>query len=414
MTDDAILVEGLGKKFELGEFGARHFLGRLSRLFSGSPASGSQIATESDFWALQEIGFTIAKGERVGLIGRNGAGKSTLLRILAGISEPSTGWARIDGRVSALLEVGTGFHTELTGRENIYLNGAILGLSRKEITEQFDSIVDFAGVEKFLDTPLKRYSSGMSVRLAFAVASHLRPEIMLVDEVLAVGDAEFRRKCLGQMEKISESGRTILFVSHNLSMVSQLCDRSILLDHGRVVADGPTEPILKTYFDMIAVDTGRAEYPVDETKKVQVTALSVANAGEEPSSDIDAGKPFHLVIETLAHQDVSGTINIQLSSSHGARVCHSIAANSLMEYTQFRAGERLKFTLELPAGLFSDGSFYFNCWVVSPEDLELYDRRDSHPFSLFRFDDKDTFVAQRKTRSNLLSLPLNWTKSGVG
>jgi lipopolysaccharide transport system ATP-binding protein len=198
-------------------------------------------------WVLQDVNLEIPRGEIVGIIGRNGAGKSTLLKILSGITEPTRGRALIQGRVASLLEVGTGFHPELTGRENVYLNGAILGMTAEEIGRKFDEIVAFSGVERFLDTPVKRYSSGMYVRLAFAVASHLEPDVLIVDEVLAVGDMDFQRKCLGRMGEVSKEGRTVLFVSHNLPMISALCDECVLLEGGRMVAKGPTAKILPLY-----------------------------------------------------------------------------------------------------------------------------------------------------------------------
>lgn len=205
-------------------------------------------AIKEEFWALKDVSFDIEQGDRVGIIGRNGAGKSTLLKILSRITEPTTGSIKIKGRVASLLEVGTGFHPELTGRENIYLNGAILGMSRAEIKKHFDAIVDFAETEKFLDTPVKRYSSGMYVRLAFAVAAHLEPEILVVDEVLAVGDAEFQKKCLGKMEDVSKNeGRTVLFVSHNMSAIMNLCNKGILLNSGKVETQGEISDVINSY-----------------------------------------------------------------------------------------------------------------------------------------------------------------------
>jgi len=200
-----------------------------------------------ELWALKDINFEVQQGERVGIIGRNGAGKSTLLKVLSRITEPTTGKVRIKGRVSSLLEVGTGFHPELTGRENIFLNGAILGMTRQEVKRKFDEIIAFAELEKFLDTPVKRYSSGMYVRLAFAVAAHLEPEILIVDEVLAVGDAAFQKKCFGRMESVAQEGRTVLFVSHNMTVVQVLCDRSILLDSGQITEDGSTPLVIQKY-----------------------------------------------------------------------------------------------------------------------------------------------------------------------
>jgi lipopolysaccharide transport system ATP-binding protein len=207
--------------------------------------------TKEEFWALQNVDFKIEEGDRVGIIGRNGAGKSTLLKILSRITEPTSGEIKIKGRVASLLEVGTGFHPELTGRENIFLNGAILGMSRLEIRKKFDEIVDFSGVEKFLDTPVKRYSSGMYVRLAFAIAAHLEPEILIVDEVLAVGDAEFQKKCLGKMESVSkDEGRTVLFVSHDLAAITNLCMQSILLNKGTIVSKGDTASVINNYLGL--------------------------------------------------------------------------------------------------------------------------------------------------------------------
>ncbi len=217
------------------------------------PSSDTSPRSEV-FSALEEVSFRVELGERVGIIGRNGAGKSTLLKILSRITEPSAGCIRIRGRVASLLEVGTGFHPELTGRENIYLNGAILGMSRQEIRRKFDEIVQFSEIERFLDTPVKRYSSGMYVRLAFAVAAHLEPEILIVDEVLAVGDAQFQKKCLGKMEQAGKQGQTVLFVSHNMGAVAKLCNRAILLDAGRAVLDGQPDKVIKRY-----LDTGREQ-----------------------------------------------------------------------------------------------------------------------------------------------------------
>ena len=257
MSEFAIRAEGLGKKFRLGErepykalrdtltWAAEAPFRALSRLASGQ--SPRRRPEREEFWALTDVCFEIAPGEVVGLIGRNGAGKSTLLKILSRIMEPTTGRALLRGRVGSLLEVGTGFHPELTGRENIYLNGAILGMGRREVQRKFDEIVGFAEVEQFIDTPVKRYSSGMYMRLAFAVAAHLEPEILLVDEVLAVGDSTFQKKCIGRMSEVGREGRTVVFVSHSMTAITRLCPRAILLDRGRVIADGPAAEITAAY-----------------------------------------------------------------------------------------------------------------------------------------------------------------------
>src|SRR6059058_3861680 len=251
MSDAIITVENLGKKYSLRhqrnerytslrDVIAEKALGFFKNLKSGNGVSVSK----EDFWALKNVSFEVKQGEVVGIIGRNGAGKSTLLKILSRITDPSEGRVRIKGRVASLLEVGTGFHPELTGRENIFLNGAILGMTKVEIKSKFDEIVAFAETEKFLDTPVKRYSSGMYVRLAFAVAAHLEPEILVVDEVLAVGDAEFQKKCLGKMEQVSRGGRTILFVSHQMAAVQNLCQSGILLKNGQIAKHGPVAEVI--------------------------------------------------------------------------------------------------------------------------------------------------------------------------
>ncbi len=215
--------------------------------FARRPLRRSASSRKQEIWALRDVSFDVQEGEVIGLIGRNGAGKSTLLKVLSRITEPTSGYADINGRVGALLEVGTGFHTELTGRENIYLSGAILGMRRSEIERKFDQIVEFSGVSQYIETPVKRYSSGMAVRLAFAVAAHLDPEILLVDEVLAVGDASFQKKSLGKMSEVAESGRTVIFVSHNMGAIKNLCTRAILLDGGEVLADGDVNSVVQQY-----------------------------------------------------------------------------------------------------------------------------------------------------------------------
>lgn len=264
MSDVVIRAEGLGKKYLIGHQadGAPYLTLRESMIRAMSRfgrnaldmARGRALIMGDnieEYWALKDVDFEIQRGEVVGIVGRNGAGKSTLLKVLSRITEPSEGRVTLEGRVASLLEVGTGFHPELSGRENIFLNGAILGMTRSEIQAKFDEIVDFAGVEKFIDTPVKRYSSGMQVRLGFAVAAHLEPEILIVDEVLAVGDVEFQKKCMGRMQDVAGSGRTVLFVSHNMGAVQALCESAILLEQGQVLTTGPTSSTLAAYSSSI-------------------------------------------------------------------------------------------------------------------------------------------------------------------
>ena len=247
MSDAVIRVENLSKQYRIGQYEAAYKTLRESIMNVFSRRDGNR----ETIWALKDVSFQVNRGEVVGIIGRNGAGKSTLLKILCRVTEPTEGHAYINGRVGSLLEVGTGFHPELTGSENIFLNGAILGMRKAEIERKFDEIVAFAEIEKFIDTPVKRYSSGMYVRLAFAVAAHLEPEILLVDEVLAVGDVAFQKKCLGKMENISKQGRTVLFVSHNMAAINALCDRVIFLDEGKIMEIGRTADVIAEYLSSI-------------------------------------------------------------------------------------------------------------------------------------------------------------------
>jgi ABC-type polysaccharide/polyol phosphate transport system ATPase subunit len=301
MARPVIEVDGLGKRYRLGEDFGRYLTLResLTRRF------GKREAVDStELWALRDVSFTIEEGETVGLIGRNGAGKSTLLKILARITEPSTGVARMRGRVGALLEVGTGFHPELTGRENVYLNGSILGMSRREISVRFDAIVDFAGVERFLDTPLKRYSTGMELRLAFAVAAHVEPPIMVVDEVLAVGDTEFQERCLGKMSELGRGGRTVVFVSHDLAAVQGLCPRALWIDAGGVEADGPSKEVVEQYLRSGVAGTTQVEFETQEGAAVQLDSVAVTDAEGRPLDIVRRTQPFTVRVGFTTRREV--------------------------------------------------------------------------------------------------------------
>jgi lipopolysaccharide transport system ATP-binding protein len=271
MSETVIKVERLSKKYQLGTIGYGSLAKDLSTWWAkvrgkedpnAVIGSRSKLEVHRDFWALRDVDFCVEKGNRVGIIGKNGAGKSTLLKILSRITRPTTGEVKIRGKIASLLEVGTGFHPELTGRENVFLNGAILGMKRSEIQKKFDEIVDFAGVDQFIDTPVKRYSSGMYVRLGFAIAAHLDADILIIDEVLAVGDSEFQRRCIGKMENVSlEEGRTIIFVSHNMAAVAQLCTHGVLLELGKVKSIGETERIIAQYHASSSIPLGEISFP---------------------------------------------------------------------------------------------------------------------------------------------------------
>lgn len=316
-----ISVENLGKKYVLSHQAPERYTTlrdvlasrakRLSRKLLRPSSAPDADPRHEEFWALKDISFEIQQGDRVGIIGRNGAGKSTLLKILSRITEPSTGRVKIKGRVASLLEVGTGFHPELSGRENIYLNGAILGMSKADISRRFDEIVAFAEIEKFLDTPVKRYSSGMYVRLAFAVAAHLEPEILVVDEVLAVGDSQFQKKCMGKMENAGKDGRTILFVSHNMQAVMQLCDRALVLKGGSVVIDGSVGNAVESYLGESSMSmSGRTlatiidELPVDPS--FQMKNVFLYQNGRLAAEIIESKKPLEILIEYEVRQETTG------------------------------------------------------------------------------------------------------------
>jgi lipopolysaccharide transport system ATP-binding protein len=262
MPQTAITAEGLGKKYRISANREQYGTLRDAIANAGKRLLGSRARLE-DYWALRDVSFDLGTGDVLGLIGKNGAGKSTLLKILAKITTPTEGWAEIRGRVGSLLEVGSGFNPELSGRENVYLNGAILGMTRREMARKFDDIVSFSGIEQFIDTPVKRYSTGMHMRLAFAVAAHLEPEILLIDEVLAVGDAEFQKRCLGTMENIARAGRTVVFVSHNLTAIKSLCDRCMVLERGQVVFDGSPALAVEEYLTRGAAAHTTGEIPRD-------------------------------------------------------------------------------------------------------------------------------------------------------
>ena len=302
----AISVENLGKQYVIahgtGDDGLRHALESAVRApfqRSGSRRESRRTRKE-EFWALSEVSFSVERGEAVGIIGRNGAGKSTLLKLLSRITEPTTGMIRYRGRVASLLEVGTGFHPELTGRENIFLNAAILGMRRSEITRKFDEIVAFSEVEKFLDTPVKRYSSGMYVRLAFAVAAHLEPDIMLIDEVLAVGDATFQQKCLGKMGSVVNEGRTVLFVSHNMAAISSLCTRALLIDGGRLMRSGPPDALIEEYLSGSRMHA-KLELETREDRKgsgrLRFTRVEIRNDRAEVVERVISGQDISICLD---------------------------------------------------------------------------------------------------------------------
>ncbi|HEY9649447.1 MAG TPA: ABC transporter ATP-binding protein, partial [Coleofasciculaceae cyanobacterium] len=343
MSDPVIRVENLGKKYIIGhqQEGRYRYQSLRDVITNGAKSISSRVfnptkrnlpnPSREEFWALKDICLEIQQGDRVGIIGRNGAGKSTLLKILSRITEPTTGRISIKGRVASLLEVGTGFHPELTGRENIYLNGAILGMSKTEIKRKFDEIVDFAEVEKFLDTPVKRYSSGMYVRLAFSVAAHLEPEILIIDEVLSVGDINFQKKCLGKMQDISkDEGRTVLFVSHNTEAIQRLCSKCLLLERGKLMASGNMDSVMARYLSANSYKASPGEWiDISDAKRMgdgTVSFVAVKYTSLNPATSFNAYSNGSLEFSLLIKSDTArsvGSLAVVIYDQYGIKLVNA-------------------------------------------------------------------------------------------
>lgn len=361
MSGPAIRVEELGKQYRIGSLPTGYrtlrdsIVGGVRRL-----ARRGHRATPETIWALRHVSFTVEPGKVLGIVGRNGAGKSTLLKILSRVTDPTEGWAQIAGRVGSLLEVGTGFHPELTGRENIYLNGAILGMRRKEIDARFGEIVGFAEVERFIDTPVKRYSSGMYLRLAFSVAAHLEPEILLVDEVLAVGDAEFQRKCLGKMGEVARQGRTILFVSHNMSAILRLTEETLVLDQGRLVLRAPTPEAVDFYLASGLQPSGERTWATEAVGPFRPLALRILNLRGQVVSQVAAVEPSVIEFEYDLGQDLSGLrVGLYLSTGRGEPVFTTFDTDAPEVYDRFRVRRagRYRSRCTLPPNWLNEGRF---------------------------------------------------------
>ena len=384
MSDVIITVENLGKSYRLthqgreGYTALRDVLARkisapfrfLKKRAAGSP----EPSLVEDFWALKDVCFEVKQGESVGIIGRNGAGKSTLLKVLSLITEPTKGRVHIRGRVASLLEVGTGFHPELTGRENIYLNGAILGMTRREIRKKFDEIVAFAEVERFLDTPVKRYSSGMYVRLAFAVAAHLEPEILVVDEVLAVGDAQFQKKCLGKMGEVTKGGRTVLFVSHNMAAIENLCDRCVLLKNGSVEFEGATaEAIPKYLVDFLRPNSQSLASRTDRkgTGIIRLVDVQVF-ADEQACSAALTGKSCSLRFDYISTSKTTiyPTISFTIRDSQAQFLCR-LASDDLNARLAINEG-RGAFYCRIPKLPFIQGQYRITTQIIINGEVADY------------------------------------------
>jgi lipopolysaccharide transport system ATP-binding protein len=380
MSAYAILAEGIGKRYRIGVAAERrdsvrdliaHALrapARRWRELGGASAAGAP-EDRATFWALQDVSLAVKQGEVLGIIGKNGAGKSTLLKVLSRITEPTTGRAELRGRVGSLLEVGTGFHADLSGRDNIFLNGSILGMDRGYIESKFDEIVDFAGVDRFIDTPVKRYSSGMYMRLAFAVAAHLEPEILIVDEVLAVGDQDFQKKCIGKMSEVAGHGRTVLFVSHNMGAVAKLCDRAIMLRDGRNVLEGSARDVVQAYLAAGGEQSAErhwsaAEAPGDEA--VRLRRVAICQPTGQPTCRIDMLEPFEIEVEYEAYERCNEVnVGVQLWNDEGEQFFHGAHILGDESFTRLEPGRYVS-VCRFPGGALNAGHYWISALTDVP------------------------------------------------
>ncbi|MCX7166510.1 MAG: ABC transporter ATP-binding protein [Rhodocyclales bacterium] len=421
MSDLAISVEGLSKSYLIGHNtqnkryttlrdmvtrDARNLARRTRDILLGRAIV--QADQTEEFWALKDVAFEVRRGETLGIIGRNGAGKSTLLKILSRITEPTAGRIRIAGRVASLLEVGTGFHPELTGRENIFLNGAILGMTRAEITRKFDEIVDFAEVEKFLDTPVKFFSSGMYVRLAFAVAAHLEPEILVVDEVLAVGDAQFQKKSLGKMGEIANGGRTVLFVSHNMTAIRRLCARCIYLENGSVSFDGDTALGIQKYHGRTR-DRLFAAFQHDEHKIIQIRQLEIVVPGDLSKTDeIDTANGLKIRVNYTVNQPITGAhVFLRIHMQDGETLLSTGDADTSPTRLELRRPGQYVCEVFIPPRILGEGQYTIT-WSAGVPFQENFDVA-FHALA-FRIVDNQTPRAHfiHKARPGFLALDIDW------
>ena len=367
----AIQVQNISKRYYLGDRLPNSLRDLATKIlkFRGS-------SSKDEFWALKDLSFDVGEGETLGIIGRNGAGKSTLLKVLSRITKPTSGLAKIQGRVGSLLEVGTGFHNELTGRENIYMNGAILGMKRAEIARKFDEIVAFSEIEQFLDTPVKHYSSGMYMRLAFSIAAHLEPEVLIVDEVLAVGDAAFQKKCLGKMREVGEKGRTVIFVSHDMNAVTRLCDRVIWIENGRLKLDGDTRNVVGEYLHQQTQVGAERRWPDISTAPgndvVRLTQVRVCDADLTTISTVDIRRPVIMEMTyQLLRDNTELSPNFQLYDERGACIFVTLDQEKKWQNTLRKSGLYMS-RAWIPGNLLAEGSIFITVVIATLEPLDVH------------------------------------------
>jgi lipopolysaccharide transport system ATP-binding protein len=418
MSIPAISIDNVGKRYLLGTGGGERYralrdvIANGFKSLIGRNTCGNRL---QELWALRNVSLDVNEGQSVGIIGRNGAGKSTLLKLLSQITEPTEGEIHLRGKVSSLLEVGTGFHPELTGRENIFMNGAILGMTRSEIKRKFDEIVSFADIEQFLDTPMKRYSSGMYIRLAFSVAAHLEPDILVVDEVLAVGDIAFQQKCIGKMGDVAKGGRTVLFVSHNMGAIAKLCEKTFLLDQGRLISGGPSNEIIEQYLSKVLnTDAVSAEntFLSDPDKRMQITAMRILQDNGEPGNVLDRALPFKIIIEYEVRQPTEkASIEIVLETilPKHTYILFSLDTDSNPERRNLRQRGRYISTITFPQLILNAGTYQIRAWIWKTEARETHDQANTAlQFHLYDSGTEKAIALAGRKDNGVLGIPLRW------
>lgn len=411
----AISIDNISKKYILSHKKKKtlNLKESVSGFFSELFTSKDEEETKEVFWALRNISFNIEQGDRIGIVGANGAGKSTLLKILSRITEPTYGQVKVNGRMASLLEVGTGFHPELTGRENIFLNGAILGMRQNEIKSQFEEIVDFAGIEKFLDTPVKRYSSGMYVRLGFAIAAHLEPEILIVDEVLAVGDSEFQKKCLGKMNDISTSGRTILFVSHNVTAVQGLCNKAAFLQKGHLIKYGEVGDVLHDYMASISkfqlLQNWESPEDAPGNDQVRIKNIEVIPDFVEGSKNIDVRTPLKINFEFWNMLE-SAQLNLSMFLYNMTGECVFNVGSQAKIFSQ----GLVKGVLEIPGNFLNDGSYYISVMIVKNTADPIFIIEDAISFDVADYREGTNWYGKWPGAVRPINIPIEtWKVDGL-
>lgn len=407
-----VRVDGVSKRFQIGGNGAAYQTLRESLTSAlRNPFRRNSRSASQTIWALRDVNFEIAAGEVVGIIGRNGAGKSTLLKVLSRITAPTHGRVELFGRVGSLLEVGTGFHPELTARENIYLNGAILGMRHAEIRKKFDEIVAFSEVEKFIDTPVKHFSSGMYVRLAFAVAAHLEPEILIVDEVLSVGDVGFQKKCLGKMGDVARTGRTVLFVSHNLGAVTQLCHRGIVIKDGRIVFDGKPTEAISTYVDDMRTSSGSITFADESEKDMQILGISVVSPDGDVVTSQPHTEPFSILLKYRVSNWREGAhVCLDVFNENGTRLLWATDVQTVEELSVEREAGIYDARITVPGMILTPGFYYFTTGIYAQNRMTPFDHRENAVS--IEILDGGSFLSNFGIRSHAATMiPLRWETS---